>query len=215
MGRDCRRVPDPPRHPERRPAAAAPTDVIEGLLINTTPEETWQPQSSESARSERSSPSISSRVASEWFSLLVARPTRPPSRNSSGPGRRRLGRGCDRAGRHRRPCRLVRHHQGARRRARSAFAGKIVVDPSNPVAAGADGQSARTLPDGVSAGSVIAEALRPRPLRQGFRDAHRWRCRPSASYLPTSSPSPDNTAAERSRTWCSTRRRPRSRPPYS
>jgi 8-hydroxy-5-deazaflavin:NADPH oxidoreductase len=41
----------------------------------------------------------------------------------------------------------------------SAFAGKSRRRPSNSVAAGADGQLARTLPDGVSAGSVIAEAL--------------------------------------------------------
>jgi predicted dinucleotide-binding enzyme len=37
--------------------------------------------------------------------------------------------------------------------------GKVVIDPSNPVAMDADGQFSRTLPDGVSAGSVIAGLL--------------------------------------------------------
>ena len=37
--------------------------------------------------------------------------------------------------------------------------GKVVIDPSNPVAVGTDGQFSRTLPDGVSAGSVIAGLL--------------------------------------------------------
>jgi predicted dinucleotide-binding enzyme len=39
---------------------------------------------------------------------------------------------------------------------RAALAEKIVVDPSNPVAANDKGEFSRTLPDGVSAGSVIA-----------------------------------------------------------
>jgi 8-hydroxy-5-deazaflavin:NADPH oxidoreductase len=39
------------------------------------------------------------------------------------------------------------------------LAGKVVIDPSNPAALGNDGQFSRTLPDGVSAGSVIAELL--------------------------------------------------------
>jgi predicted dinucleotide-binding enzyme len=39
--------------------------------------------------------------------------------------------------------------------------GKVVIDPSNPAAMGADGQFSRTLPDGVSAGSVIAGLLPP------------------------------------------------------
>jgi predicted dinucleotide-binding enzyme len=39
--------------------------------------------------------------------------------------------------------------------------GKVVIDPSNPVAMDADGQFSRTLPDGVSAGSVIAGLLPP------------------------------------------------------
>ena len=43
----------------------------------------------------------------------------------------------------------------------SHLAGKVVIDPSNPVAVGADGQFSRTLPDGVSAGSVIAGLLPP------------------------------------------------------
>lgn len=38
-----------------------------------------------------------------------------------------------------------------------ALAGKVVVDTSNPIAPGADGGFTRTLPDGVSSGSVIAE----------------------------------------------------------
>lgn len=37
--------------------------------------------------------------------------------------------------------------------------GKVVVDPSNPVAADDTGQLARTLPDGVSAASVVAGLL--------------------------------------------------------
>lgn len=41
----------------------------------------------------------------------------------------------------------------------SGLAGKVVIDPSNPVAMAADGSFSRTLPDGVSAGSVIAELL--------------------------------------------------------
>lgn len=39
--------------------------------------------------------------------------------------------------------------------------GKVVLDPSNPVAQGEDGQFARTLPDGVSAASVNADAFPP------------------------------------------------------
>jgi predicted dinucleotide-binding enzyme len=39
------------------------------------------------------------------------------------------------------------------------LAGKVVIDPSNPVAMDANGQFSRTLPDGVSAGSVIAGLL--------------------------------------------------------
>lgn len=41
----------------------------------------------------------------------------------------------------------------------SRLAGKVVIDPSNPVAMSGDGQFSRTLPDGVSAGSVIAGLL--------------------------------------------------------
>jgi 8-hydroxy-5-deazaflavin:NADPH oxidoreductase len=41
------------------------------------------------------------------------------------------------------------------------LSGKVVIDPSNPVAMDADGQFSRTLPDGVSAGSVIAGLLLP------------------------------------------------------
>lgn len=37
--------------------------------------------------------------------------------------------------------------------------GKVVIDPANPVAMDAEGQFVRTLPDGVSAGSVIAGML--------------------------------------------------------
>jgi len=37
--------------------------------------------------------------------------------------------------------------------------GKVVIDPSNPAAMGNDGQFSRTLPDGVSAGSVIVGLL--------------------------------------------------------
>jgi 8-hydroxy-5-deazaflavin:NADPH oxidoreductase len=37
--------------------------------------------------------------------------------------------------------------------------GKVVIDPSNPIAANDGGGFSRTLPDGVSSGSVIAEML--------------------------------------------------------
>jgi 8-hydroxy-5-deazaflavin:NADPH oxidoreductase len=39
------------------------------------------------------------------------------------------------------------------------FRGKVVVDPSNPVKADGNGEMARTLPDGQSAGSVVAGLL--------------------------------------------------------
>ena len=42
-----------------------------------------------------------------------------------------------------------------------AIAGKVVVDPSNPVGIDEAGQIGRTLPDGVSSGSVIAGLLPP------------------------------------------------------
>jgi 8-hydroxy-5-deazaflavin:NADPH oxidoreductase len=42
---------------------------------------------------------------------------------------------------------------------KSRLADKVVVDPSNPVAANDKGGYARTLPDGVSSGSVVAELL--------------------------------------------------------
>jgi 8-hydroxy-5-deazaflavin:NADPH oxidoreductase len=37
--------------------------------------------------------------------------------------------------------------------------GKVVIDPSNPIAANDDGGFSRTLPDGVSSGSVVAAML--------------------------------------------------------
>jgi len=42
---------------------------------------------------------------------------------------------------------------------RLALAGKVVVDPSNPIAVNDEGDFSRTLPEGVSAGSVIAALL--------------------------------------------------------
>ena len=42
---------------------------------------------------------------------------------------------------------------------RPALAGKVVVDPSNPIAVNDKGDFGRTLPEGVSAGSVIAALL--------------------------------------------------------
>jgi hypothetical protein len=39
------------------------------------------------------------------------------------------------------------------------LAGKVVIDPSNPVGFDASGQMARTLPDGESSGSVVAALL--------------------------------------------------------
>jgi 8-hydroxy-5-deazaflavin:NADPH oxidoreductase len=49
---------------------------------------------------------------------------------------------------------FVEGHEGA-------LAGKVVVDPSNPVGVDERGQMGRTLPDGVSSGSVIAGMLPP------------------------------------------------------
>jgi predicted dinucleotide-binding enzyme len=43
----------------------------------------------------------------------------------------------------------------------SALEGKVVIDPSNPIAVSADGQYSRTLPDDVTAVSVIAAMLPP------------------------------------------------------
>jgi 8-hydroxy-5-deazaflavin:NADPH oxidoreductase len=44
---------------------------------------------------------------------------------------------------------------------REALSGKVVIDPSNPIAISDDGEVSRTLPDGVSSGSVIAGLLPP------------------------------------------------------
>lgn len=44
---------------------------------------------------------------------------------------------------------------------KGALAGKVVVDPSNPVGTDEGGHIGRTLPDGVSSGSVIAGMLPP------------------------------------------------------
>ena len=41
----------------------------------------------------------------------------------------------------------------------SRLGGKVVIDPSNPVAFDASGNATRTLPDGVSSGSVVAGLL--------------------------------------------------------
>ena len=55
---------------------------------------------------------------------------------------------------------------------------KVVVDPSNPIGFDASGQMMRTLPDGESAGSVVAALTsRGRALRQGLRHAWRGRSR--------------------------------------
>src|SRR5713226_2069177 len=45
----------------------------------------------------------------------------------------------------------------------AALAGKVVIDPSNPVAFNDKGEVSRTLPDGVSAASVIADCCHPTP----------------------------------------------------
>ena len=42
---------------------------------------------------------------------------------------------------------------------RARLTGKVVVDPSNPIAVSATGEISRTLPDDVSAGSVVAGLL--------------------------------------------------------
>jgi predicted dinucleotide-binding enzyme len=44
---------------------------------------------------------------------------------------------------------------------RSRLAGKVVIDPSNPVAVDANGNLHRSLPEGVSSGSLIAALLPP------------------------------------------------------
>jgi 8-hydroxy-5-deazaflavin:NADPH oxidoreductase len=44
---------------------------------------------------------------------------------------------------------------------RSRLEGKVVIDPSNPVAVDAQGRFTRTLPDAVSAGSVVASLVPP------------------------------------------------------
>jgi hypothetical protein len=44
---------------------------------------------------------------------------------------------------------------------KALLAGKVVIDPSNPIAVDERGQCSRTLPDEVSAGSVIAGSLPP------------------------------------------------------
>jgi predicted dinucleotide-binding enzyme len=49
---------------------------------------------------------------------------------------------------------LVREHE-------ARLDGKVVIDPSNPVAVDANGNFSRTLPDGMSAGSVIAGLVPP------------------------------------------------------
>src|SRR4051794_15854460 len=43
----------------------------------------------------------------------------------------------------------------------AALSGKVVIDPSNPVAFNDKGEVSRTLPDGVSAASVISGLLPP------------------------------------------------------
>jgi predicted dinucleotide-binding enzyme len=52
---------------------------------------------------------------------------------------------------------------------RSRLAGKVVIDPSNPVAVDGSGNFHRTLPDGVSSGSVVASLLPPKAhFAKGF-----------------------------------------------
>jgi hypothetical protein len=53
----------------------------------------------------------------------------------------------------------VMHELIERHKAR--LTGKVIVDPSNPIALDEHGQFSRTLPDHVSAGSIIAESLPP------------------------------------------------------
>jgi len=56
--------------------------------------------------------------------------------------------------------------------------GKVVVDPSNPIGFDESGQPFRTLPEGQSAGSVVARAASSgRTLREGVRHARRGRAR--------------------------------------
>ena len=65
----------------------------------------------------------------------------------------------DRAGRHRVFAVWFDAIKELVRQNETRLAGKVVIDPSNPAALGNDGQFSRTLPDGVSAGSVIAGLL--------------------------------------------------------
>jgi hypothetical protein len=51
--------------------------------------------------------------------------------------------------------------------------GKVIVDPSNPIALDEHGQFSRNLPDHVSAGSIIAESLPPGTSRRPLRDRRR------------------------------------------
>ena len=68
--------------------------------------------------------------------------------------------------------------------------GKIVVDPSNPVAPDENGRLQRVLPEGQSSGSVIAGLLpRRRPLRKGPRNlVRRVTCSGDASDSPPRGP---------------------------
>jgi len=43
----------------------------------------------------------------------------------------------------------------------TALSGKVVIDPSNPVTFNDQGEVSRTLPEGVSAGSVVSRLLPP------------------------------------------------------
>ncbi len=63
--------------------------------------------------------------------------------------------------------------------------GKVVIDPSNPVGYD-DGKPVRTLPAGVSSGSVVAGLLPDRrSLREGVRDAQRRVVRRRGRSRPT------------------------------
>ena len=65
----------------------------------------------------------------------------------------------DRGRRRGRPRRLARHDQELIAKHERLLEGKVVVDPSNPLGFDESGQMIRTLPEGQSAGSVVAALL--------------------------------------------------------
>jgi predicted dinucleotide-binding enzyme len=63
--------------------------------------------------------------------------------------------------------------------------GKLVIDPSNPIAIAADGTVSRTLPDGQSAGEVVARWLPRGPVCQGVASGKLGESRSVATCTPS------------------------------